>query len=719
MEANRESGLPSCRACGASQPPGGGRCESCGALSGWLRPGQHFYWRRFLLHELLSARPGLVRWRAADLVTGREGILYEYAGKAELDREQQLGFIRNAAGIARQTDVFDPPECVFTYQGRPFLFRRLEPRTTLHDLAAGGKLQESDVASLFLTLLQHLEQMHRQSPPLSLGRAIDADEVLVLGGNQYRLTCIPETLDEPDSRAAQLEDLRAVAALACRLLAGSGEASGYPVAQWLDRAARLEDHAFAAALEWLISDVAPPQASSDVVRLAAMVREGAKLLEEGSKEKARRCLEDAALLANVPRVQQLLHRIGSSPKSSTAVGSQQKAEPVAAAREDSESKPQTAKREQKPEGGSSEKASVPSPPAPSPAQAAAASISSGSFKLCLKCGRKFDLNRIFCEHDGSRLVEAQNGLDSPDVRPTPDVADRVPAPAFLARLVHDEPRLERHWKWLMALAGAIAVGLVIIWISGSDRREFLRLIESNRLVSTSGPSAYAVYRKLRQARGANDSLVRELGERVKPRLDLLSDSKFDQWRRSSDIGPLTWNDMAQLEEWRSLLHNTVETQARLAYARGMAALVAGDAATAQVWFQEALRLKPGWALPLNGMGRAAFQLSKFSQAEKHYREAARADPSWAFPHFNLANLYRDVFHRFDEAEQRYRRAIELQPERCSFHLALGNFYFAKGTAFRHMACEAYRNALARVESGGCSQGDADLARRRLAKYCQP
>ncbi len=712
MGAAVEANSVRCRKCGTEASRFDSRCPGCGALTGLLQAGQHFYWRRFLLKECLWTSADQLAWLVRDVIENRECILLENVGAGELSLQQQRDFVRQAAPSGSPPDTREPNLFAFTFRGRPFLVKDRAAPKTLKDVAAESGGSEEKAASVFFGLLRLLEGMHGQNPPQLLG-PVSLEDIIVTGEGAFHVRSLRAPDPQQDFRNGASEDMRTVARLACMLLPGGSSGPENGAGSLLRRAEAVRDPGFAAALEWLTSDLPAPDHAGRVFEFAGHVFLGWQLMQSRVWDQARPCLEAAARMAATPRVKQLLreiesgktlwHEEGSKPSSpgnsqqyaASASDGSVKPEPAAAA---SASQAAPSQRRQEPKAGSTD-----------------SFFARGACKVCPQCGTTYEPDRLFCELDGSRLQELAGptgkSAPAPEAAPPP----RPATPPF--NLPAEAPHLGRR-KWVIAACAAVLAVFFLWYRSGAPEREFLGLMEAGQLVSSNGRSAYALYQDLVKERGNGDSLVRELGERVRPKLDQLSESKFSQWRQSSDIQPLTWEEMTQLEEWRSLLVASAESRARLAYARGMAALSNKDPSAAEKWFQEALVHKPGWALALNGLGRAAFHLADFARAERYYQEALAADPSWSFPHVNLANLYRDVLRRPEDAEAHYFRAIQIQPDRGSFYFALANFYWSRGLALRPKACQQYREALARLGSGSLTQGEADLARRRVATYCQ-
>ena len=159
--------------------------------------------------------------------------------------------------------------------------------------------------------------------------------------------------------------------------------------------------------------------------------------------------------------------------------------------------------------------------------------------------------------------------------------------------------------------------------------------------------------------------------------------------------------------------------------RGIAAAGRGAADEAVAWFQQAVALRPDFAIaqanlglllvalrrnaeaeaPLrmalsflprdaalrNALGVAQEALQRFAEAEQSYRAALDAQPGLAEAHSNLGNCLRRVGRVF-EAEAHLTRAIELKPEFAVAHFNLG--VLLQDREQHERAIAEYRQALA-------------------------
>jgi tetratricopeptide (TPR) repeat protein len=249
------------------------------------------------------------------------------------------------------------------------------------------------------------------------------------------------------------------------------------------------------------------------------------------------------------------------------------------------------------------------------------------------------------------------------------------------------------------------------------------------MISSNGPSAYSIYQKTMRENGPESSAIKSMNNKALPVLQKISKEAFESWYKDSELSKppetrapgeialTTWAEMAQIQEWLWSIEKSPLSNARLAYARGMAALNRRAWDEARQQFEEALRSQPNWSLALNGLGKVYFGKRQYDKTEKYYRQASEADPSWYFPHSNLGTLYRDVLKTFEASEREYRAAIQLDPSRSSFHFNLGLLYYMHSKQYWPSACSEFRTALS-ASGRGLTPSEANLASQRRDKACQ-
>jgi Flp pilus assembly protein TadD len=293
------------------------------------------------------------------------------------------------------------------------------------------------------------------------------------------------------------------------------------------------------------------------------------------------------------------------------------------------------------------------------------------------------------------------------------------------------PRKKSGARWKVALAVGAILGIfgIYYYVANAPVREFNDYFDKQMIVNSNGPSAYSVYQKTMREKGPESSAIKSMNGKALPVLQKISKDAFDSWYKDSELskpperrapGELaltTWAEMAQIQEWLSSIEKSPLSNARLAYARGMAALNRRSWDEARQQFEEALRSQPNWSLALNGLGKAYFGERRYDMTEKYYRQASEADPSWYFPHSNLGTLYRDILKNFEAAEREYRAAIQLDPNRASFHYNLGLLYYMHGKQYWPSACSELRAALS-ASGSTLTPSEVNLAGQRRSKACQ-
>lgn len=114
--------------------------------------------------------------------------------------------------------------------------------------------------------------------------------------------------------------------------------------------------------------------------------------------------------------------------------------------------------------------------------------------------------------------------------------------------------------------------------------------------------------------------------------------------------------VARFSEESSL--ETAETQ----YALGLRRYYGeSDLDGAEVAYERAISLKPGWSWPFNGLAILFFSTGREDKAHEAWAEATRLDPQWSRPHSDMAILYRWA-NRMDDAVLEVEKALALDPD---------------------------------------------------------
>ena len=279
------------------------------------------------------------------------------------------------------------------------------------------------------------------------------------------------------------------------------------------------------------------------------------------------------------------------------------------------------------------------------------------------------------------------------------------------------------------IAGIVAIIGIYYYVASASMREFNSYIDRQLIVNTNGPSAYGVYLRTLREKGPESSTIKSMNDKALPILQRLSQNAFDSWYKESALSKpgdhtgsgefvlTTWAEMVQVQEWLASIEKTPLSNARLAYARGMAALNRHAWEEAQQQFEEALRNQANWSLALNGIGKAYSGEKRYELSEKYYLQASEADPSWCFPHSNLGTLYREDLKNFASAESEYRAAIQLDGNRASFHYNLAILYYKQGKQYWPSACSEFRAAIGATGTS-LTPSEMNIATQRRDRTCQ-
>lgn len=134
------------------------------------------------------------------------------------------------------------------------------------------------------------------------------------------------------------------------------------------------------------------------------------------------------------------------------------------------------------------------------------------------------------------------------------------------------------------------------------------------------------------------------------------------------IGRLSEDPSMEKELTRELvcklahLAETTDAGAEGCYAQGLWYTREKRFEDAEDAFREAIRMRPQWAWPHNGLGilLANHAEGRMEEAETAFREAIRLAPDWSRPHNDLAILLR-ISGRLEEAEAEALTALRLAP----------------------------------------------------------
>jgi tetratricopeptide (TPR) repeat protein len=119
--------------------------------------------------------------------------------------------------------------------------------------------------------------------------------------------------------------------------------------------------------------------------------------------------------------------------------------------------------------------------------------------------------------------------------------------------------------------------------------------------------------------------------------------------------------------------------AAVAYRRGMDLLRQRRELDALHAFDEAIRLRPDFALAYNYRGDALFRLGRFDEALRDYNTAIRVNPMLAAAYNNRGSYYLQTHQpeRLDRAIDDFTRAIQYDPNLIQAYQNRGDAYVQK------------------------------------------
>lgn len=83
-------------------------------------------------------------------------------------------------------------------------------------------------------------------------------------------------------------------------------------------------------------------------------------------------------------------------------------------------------------------------------------------------------------------------------------------------------------------------------------------------------------------------------------------------------------------------------------------------ANAENYYQEALKVEPGFVNALFGLGRTYLSMGQVQKAADYFQRSVEAEPLLAEAHFDLAEAHR-LLGNIEKARQGYARVVELSP----------------------------------------------------------
>ena len=140
------------------------------------------------------------------------------------------------------------------------------------------------------------------------------------------------------------------------------------------------------------------------------------------------------------------------------------------------------------------------------------------------------------------------------------------------------------------------------------------------------------------------------------------------------LGAMTWNQGRIYKDQETLWRATLQSNPSSFLSQcnlGTLLLDRGDAAEAEKYLAEAVRLKPDFHEAHGSLGKALIDQGKLEEGKSHYLEALRIRPDMAWAWCSLGNLLLQQ-GKPEEAIPRFREALRLQPDFLEARFNLGN-----------------------------------------------
>ena len=142
------------------------------------------------------------------------------------------------------------------------------------------------------------------------------------------------------------------------------------------------------------------------------------------------------------------------------------------------------------------------------------------------------------------------------------------------------------------------------------------------------------------------------------------------------LGVMTWQRNQDFRSEAGIWRDTVAKLPQNERAHNNLGFVlsanAGRTDEAIIQFQEALRLKPGYAEAHNNLGNALDAVGRTREAIGQYEEALRLEPNLAEAHYNLGRALGTMPGMSAEAVAQYEEALRLKPGYAEAHFGLGS-----------------------------------------------
>jgi tetratricopeptide (TPR) repeat protein len=185
----------------------------------------------------------------------------------------------------------------------------------------------------------------------------------------------------------------------------------------------------------------------------------------------------------------------------------------------------------------------------------------------------------------------------------------------------------------------------------------------------SAPDSIADIFNEEAGKAPNSAVLSAAGEKIKAKLEPIAQGALESYYRESDR-TVEWEKIEKIYNLLSRISSGDKAvRVKLAYVRARVSHEKREYAKAAQYYQEALKEKPDWALPLNGLGavhiRQDSPLRNEARAVGYYEQAIQVDPQFPWAYSNLSEYYQK-YKKWGQAEYYINKALELKPNRPSF-----------------------------------------------------
>ncbi len=189
-------------------------------------------------------------------------------------------------------------------------------------------------------------------------------------------------------------------------------------------------------------------------------------------------------------------------------------------------------------------------------------------------------------------------------------------------------------------------------------------------------------------------------------------------------------DFAGLANQIQLLSDSFPNDPMLPSLMGAAQMELGDYQLAAKYYQQALKLKPGFEKLLNSLGICYLKLSRIDDARETFAQAIKQNPGFAPAWFNLGLVYENG-QQWQDAIEAYEKTLALDPAHFEAYTSLGVCLWRTGEytgvvkAFEQaLSCKANHvpahrsllDFLAKTNQHEKLQGQAEFANQHIPSH---